>query len=122
MIEMRDLRIHAIVAFLAFGCGESGPAENEAGVYLAKLLKTHVCQSEVKDFNSPCGSIDVRYKPAPKAVFINVYGIYLPNDISEVITLIKQSKKSKEIQFKVTVTFYRNIGSHSIVYSEKIGE
>jgi hypothetical protein len=113
--------IAVVVVLSLHGCGKAGRQEHEAGAYLAAALKSYACQTEVKDFTSPCGAIDVRYEVSPDALFVNVYGIHAPEQISELVARVRQSKEAKAIRFKVTVTFYKNIGSHSVVRSETIG-
>jgi len=116
-----SLLVIAVVVLFVNGCGMGGRQEHEAGEFLSRVLFTHLCQTEVKDFTSPCGPIDVRYEAAPKKVSINVYGVYALTEISESVNVVRQAKEAKLIRFAVTVKFYRNLGSHAVIHSERIG-
>ena len=123
MCEKRGLCLNflSVAVLLVLGCAKASVQEHEAGVFLSKSLKSFVCQADVKDFTSPCGSFDVRYEASPKELFINVYGIHAPNEILEVVTQARKAKEAKEIHINVTINFYRNLTGHSLVRSEIIG-
>ncbi|MBK9595668.1 MAG: hypothetical protein IPO57_10025 [Rhodocyclales bacterium] len=104
------------------GCQKAGKLEHEAGVSLVRAMRSAVCLSPQKDETSPCGARDARYEASAGHIFINIYGVADAKEIAELVDVVRQARERMNIHFRVTITFFNNLGDRKKITADTIGE